>query len=615
MEDAVRISTEKFRSIYQDSYRTWARLHRHVAETPPLRARALFARACFQQQPFFPRNLSLKYDKRGAYTTGSSVWGSTGAACVDGLPPFRQPVQIKVAAREPVSLSISEATQGEAPYAPWIEGDDYLAVLMLAWAYILSARWAEVMPGSCSLAYTDDRATYYDRRNLQQGPSSIGIDIGGADPEETRWWAAVLAPSQGWQASMAAEESALQSPWSIRLQSSLRFYLVQIRDDLPPPRSAASFSDAIGYLDKFCIRHNLVDQSHAALVAVLLLPSLGGRHNLQLPAPKVGSSGDTPDTADDSPSGALQHGWMLKNNQIDKLLTLSCNVRGIRPMLLSAFFEPDIECNAVTPWLQGTLAAIEHLTGNDPYTVSRMCMERAPRAAYLWLGSLILGLSGALLQEVRFGQIPIDLQSALWSGTVQSFIQLPLSRPLVVDGRVMRADECRLLFLSQSGHHARTPVCPWKPFGSIPVEDMDIEIRVHAGCEDHQLQYQGIFWDCEDGKSYFQLPGETDDQNTPDGVLGKEPSDPEPAPVSFGACDPEKDVISENATRSIFGWLRFEGYSRHEQEIWSHEWFDMSDSEEEVVEEDDASSGKAPQPPVDVSFWLSDVDVSTNDKA
>lgn len=30
--------------------------------------------------------------------------------------------------------------------------------------------------------------------------------------------------------------------------------------------------------------------------------------------------------------------------------------------------------------------------------------------------------------------------------------------------------------------------------------------------------------------------------------------------------DREKEVISENATRSIFGWLRVEGYARHERE-------------------------------------------------
>ena len=48
------------------------------------------------------------------------------------------------------------------------------------------------------------------------------------------------------------------------------------------PHSAPSFSDACSYLDKFCVRHKIIDQSHAALAAVLLFPSMGGCQTLQL---------------------------------------------------------------------------------------------------------------------------------------------------------------------------------------------------------------------------------------------------------------------------------------------------------------------------------------------
>ena len=43
----------------------------------------------------------------------------------------------------------------------------------------------------------------------------------------------------------------------------------------------------------------------------------------------------------------------------------------------------------------------------------------------------------------------------------------------------------------------------------------------------------------------------------------------------------QNEVISENATRSIFGWLRFDGHAPHEKAIWDHEWFAMSDSDED----------------------------------
>lgn len=42
-------------------------------------------------------------------------------------------------------------------------------------------------------------------------------------------------------------------------------------------------------------------------------------------------------------------------------------------MLVSTFYEPSIECNAVTPWLQGTIAALESLS-NQTHTKSLACV-------------------------------------------------------------------------------------------------------------------------------------------------------------------------------------------------------------------------------------------------
>jgi hypothetical protein len=77
-----------------------------------------------------------------------------------------------------------------------------------------------------------------------------------------------------------------------------------------------------------------------------------------------------------------------------------------------------------------------------------MCMERVPAVACLWLGVFVLRLHESLLQELRFGQMPIDLHSAARSGTVQSTIQHRISNPLMQDKAMSRADECKLLFLS-----------------------------------------------------------------------------------------------------------------------------------------------------------------------
>ncbi|KAL2182094.1 uncharacterized protein P884DRAFT_266466 [Thermothelomyces heterothallicus CBS 202.75] len=52
----------------------------------------------------------------------------------------------------------------------------------------------------------------------------------------------------------------------------------------------------------------------------------------------------------------------------------------------------------------------------------------------------------------------------------------------------------------------------------------------------------------------------------------------------------KSSTAPRNATRGIFGWLRVNGYALDEQDIWKHEWFDMSESGEELEEQREDSS-------------------------
>lgn len=81
-------------------------------------------------------------------------------------------------------------------------------------------------------------------------------------------------------------------------------------------------------------------------------------------------------------------------------------------MLLSVFYEPTMKCNNDTPWLQGALAAIDSLAREKPLVLGRLFMDRLPEVAFLWAGATVLGMQKKLLQDVRFGLIPIDLHSA-----------------------------------------------------------------------------------------------------------------------------------------------------------------------------------------------------------
>ena len=225
---------------------------------------------------------------------------------------------------------------------------------------------------------------------------------------------------------MVCGQDTFFAPWSVQLQPGCRFILP--KDSTFPASSAVapSSSESLTFLHKFCLRRGVADQSQAALAAVLIFPSMGSGRGLQLPALTTRSQ-----TTLGSPalqqrglefSCGLQHGWAHPGDHLDRLMTLSCHVKGIRPLLLRSFYEPSIECNAVTPWLKGALAAIDALAQDSPLAFGRMLMDRQPKVAPLWLGATVLGLQKRLLQDFGFGLISIDLHSAAWSGTTQSFI-------------------------------------------------------------------------------------------------------------------------------------------------------------------------------------------------
>ncbi|KAI5864548.1 hypothetical protein GGS23DRAFT_604176 [Durotheca rogersii] len=603
MDDPIRPSAETFRSIYEESFRLWSRLYLRAVEDSRLPASCLSIENAFPHHPSFPRNLSLKHVKDPEYGY----------------------VKMYVTTNEPLSLSIAETPDRHFNFASWFPCHDqnHLAVLILAWAYVLSARWVDTMPEGCSLKYTSSQAACYHDGEVtgqQADQSLVKVDIGDASSEEVRWWAAILAPEQGWQATMTLDQDEKVSPWSVRLPSKPRFLVSRKRTASPPPsppHSAPSFADAVRSLDSFCVRHNIMDQSYAALAAVLLFPTLSEEDEvLQLPAPTAHSWSQStqmalPYTLEQRVDSTrqLQRGWMYQDKHLDRLLTMSCHISGIRPMLLSVFYEARIECNVVSPWLQGALAVIDSLAGENPTVLARMFMDRVPEVGFLWLGSTILGVQKTFLNNVKYGELPVNLHSAAWSGTIQSFIQQPVSNPLVTNGYVSRADECRLLSLSPTiGFRSWVPLCQWRPFGATPLEITDIEIRLHEKCGDHRLQYQGFAWNCVNGQVESRPVDNVDTYTALSRSPAHYPHDEVQIPIDYGAMNREREFTSVDATLMIMRWLRSEGHTRHERDMWEHKWFAVlksSDGSEPGDYDSENSSCTGPKSPSYVRSWIS----------
>ncbi|KAH7115725.1 hypothetical protein EDB81DRAFT_848494 [Dactylonectria macrodidyma] len=507
MNNEIRPSAESYYAAYVNSFKLWSGLRGQARRNPALLPYAISLNDAFSQHP------CLRPDTRINHVRGFSEWGSS-----------------------------------------WflLEDRNYVSILMLAWAYVLSARWTELALREGSIIYTDSQVSapeYPNEDSHQTSPTSIFI--GACSFQEARWWAAVLAPGRGQQNPASSTSVSITS-------------------------RAASSLEAIAFLDKFCYLHELHDQSSAALAAVLLLPSLRGTPSLTLPALKMGGGGlesscniTSVSSAKAQPGGGdggqRRRHRMPRHQDVDRLLTLSCHVKGLQSILLGVFFEPGVECNKAGLWLQGALHVADSLVATEPWVLGRMLMDRLPEAAPLWLGVTILGLQQRYIRQVGFGQIPTDLNAAAWSGTMQSFIQEP------------SADHSGGPAWISPEDHSRAPVCQWAPFGTTAIEQVEQSTLVAPANAPKASTSPCI------------------QRRSVDSTIAGRPG-------SYLRSSYQKLLM-----RSIFSWLRPDGYALDEKQIRTYEWLDMpgSDEEEEDEDEDNESEIKSFR---HVSLWIENVE-------
>jgi len=580
MEDAVRPNMQAFKAMYERGYCTWFSLYeKTIAERQThfhWSDYLLQFENAFLNYPSFPENLLVDTSfSNTVVATGISRWGTTQGSC--DLPSFDQEFFIQVAADRPTVLDISDSPQSKFMFrGGFSEEDDHVTVLILAWAYILSARWAEIIPGASGPEYSHWEADWdhenVSNENAQSGSPTMNIFVGDIDDDAARWWAAILAMEGGWNASISSDNGViLHSPWHTKLVSKQRFTLSRgtRHGPLAPQPRTASFTTALHYLARYCEFHQVTDhQSHAALAATLFLPvTRYDNTRVYLANPRVSRKVRLiEETIRKTPS------WSENPKQLDKLITLSCNAVGTKALLNSVFYEPDVACNICGAWLQGTFSFLNSDIMQDQHILLNVLMKRDPSLGILWLGAFIIGAQTRALQEARRGWWKIDLHVAAWTGTLMSFIQEPVSTLPRIE-EISRADEFRLLYLSHEQYYNVAPLFPFPPFGSIALKDTNIEVHQHAQCDtNHRLEYEGLTWRCRGGQhtatTVPRLPlrakyGQSIDDNIS---------------IAYDKLDNEDDDCSEMVTRNVFTWMRDQdGFPPAERAIREHEWIDNLD--------------------------------------
>ncbi|KAF5019750.1 hypothetical protein F66182_8235 [Fusarium sp. NRRL 66182] len=601
LEDALKPKDDTFKAFYEHGYRTWHKLWAGAAQNCTLPPTCLEWEHCFPQHPCFP--VGLDPDSSGVVTAKSS-WSSSEGDC--DIPAFEQTFQVPVTTGKPTSTILTEDL--DLSLFEWFgKRDGHLVVLMFAWAYALSARWAELIPRASPMEYTTSQASWatqtaFDESNGNGG--SMIVELGKPTEEAARWWAAVLAPGEGWKVSIPHERCRLLSPWSVtkdfnNISIVLAGPLGYMSSD---PTSAASFDTALRYINEYSQLHNASTQSRAALAAALLLPlaKLDNREIL-LYAPRGLCV---------QPESIKMPGCSLLEQhslcQLDRLLTLSTNMRGVKAVLGSIFYEPGIPANACGAWLQGTMAVLQSKGTKSLHHLARMFFDRSPHISFLWLGAIITGAHKDFLRATYglLGLNRVDLHAGAWTGTLLSFIQEPVSPVHHDAASISRADECRLMFLTREPPRDFPPMYPYPPLGVTDIRDTDLGVQLHAHCPaKHSLRFLSIAWNCVEGKKDIQTTGPISAVSK-DYMIDKSEDEDGGPEVDYLWLNRERD-LSEGVTSHLFIWMRdMDGFTVAERDIYNHEWVELFDSDDESIHPE--GDGRSTTGPIDaqVGSWM-----------
>ncbi|CEI68291.1 hypothetical protein FVEN_g5539 [Fusarium venenatum] len=586
MEDAVRPSEQGARSMYAQGYETWFTIFESASrETSLPRETLQRLGTAFPNQPCFPNNVAVDsiFDN-AALVKGIISWHPTSDS--GHLPPFKEESIFKIAWNKPTRVVLTSDIRQAKATLPDIfgEGSRHIPVLLQAWAYILSARWAELIP-SARVRFSGEIDGSPPKVNKE---AAATINIGAVSGDAARWWNAILSVKESWDATICNKKGQpLHSPWSTTLTSEHPLLvLAEIETEASTPNdNPPSSSTARRYLTDYCIYHGIDgDVNLAAFAAALLIPAAkyDGR-GMGIPVPKIvrdqhrgenerpaASSFETPDPL-----------------QLDKLLTLSCNAKAVKALLTSVFFESGVESNICGMWLRGSFTFLS--TVKDPHVLLRTMIKRDPELGFLWVGAFITGCHDRALREGRSGWWKTDLGAAAWTGTLMSFIQEPVFCPPPGTISNPRADECRLSYLCHDMNYTTPPLFPFAPFGSTALLDTNLNVREHSSCgRDHVLNYVGLTWRCSDGTEVKQGPEMPVIAMRP--KVGKQSGSDKQVDINYEDYDSEDDN-SEMVTRNIFTWLRGEdGFPVAERAIREHEWIDNLDSDDDEPIEGDVRS-------------------------
>lgn len=234
--------------------------------------------------------------------------------------------------------------------------------------------------------------------------------------------------------------------------------------NINPPSSY----EAILLFANFSSLHNLRNQFSAAFATTLTLPT----HNYYdtiviLPFPSQAR-----DYKENTSMQRVDTEWLKK--ELAYYMALSCSLNVVMSSLCGVFWDTNVSCNLVSPWLHFILHEIPNGIGIanvfDRYheVLAFICAKRCSSLSALWLGAAIGGLVSRVLKFVESGIPFLDHNAFPWTGCSQSFMNVSSLGPYFIPNSsnedITRADVWQILYLpsivDDDLHYEHRPFAP-----------------------------------------------------------------------------------------------------------------------------------------------------------
>ena len=524
----------------------------------------------------------------------ASTWRVTGSEdCeVSGKSIQIPSVQLRLFISSPTKVTLDGSS-----FRKWIEfdGDDQpnlLAIIALAWSYILSARLMELQGRDGStIVYTETTAP------LCRGDerlSSFSMNIDNVDSREVRWFTAILAPGSGFQVISHEEDGYnYHSPWALSLAAHKSHFHIRLGKDYQDLKMSGytplNSYEALRSLVDFCNREGVSShQLHAGLATAMLLPTHSYLNvDSALPHPTAGnpsfsstkqSCGDVDQLYDDLPY----------------YITLSCGGDIINSILCGVFWNPQVPSNLASPWLQPlmdlkTIKNMQDAPGYYNEVLAMICARRAPSVAFLSIGAAISGLTSTILEQIKTGQPPLERHAYAWTGVPQSFMDIAgegsYYETYCSKTYIRRSDCWRLRKLppivDDDLHYRIGPFTPWEPPGYALLKNCPLRVQVHKNCSRHALAYEYSTW-------YFSNECTLRD-NLGRGILTPHIFNDLSLQEAVSFRDlrsSDNEDTSIDATIASFRWVLDNGEGRPPEDAYKDRWLstiDDTDSEDDTI--------------------------------